>query len=73
LVEDGIEIREIVRAGGALDRFLALEQRCGSHMGPPLFIVVKGVDYLSDSGSLNSHAINPAFQTISLLTLNFES
>jgi len=29
LVEDGLEAREIARAGGALDRFLELEERCG--------------------------------------------
>jgi hypothetical protein len=55
LVEDGIEVRDIARVGGALDRFLALQDRCGSHMGPPLFIVVKGVDFLDYASSSNSN------------------
>ena len=56
-VEDGIEAGDVARSGGALNRFLELEERCASHMGPPLFIVIKGVDFLKDSTLSFSHNV----------------
>jgi Niemann-Pick C1 protein len=41
----GIEPREMARAGSDLDAYLRVEAACNSHMGPPVFIVIKGVDY----------------------------
>ena len=45
-VEVGIDPREMTRDGEPLGRFLELEARCGSHLGPPAFVVVVGVDFV---------------------------
>ena len=45
-VDVGIDPREMTRDGEPLGRFLELEARCGSHLGPPAFVVVEGVDFV---------------------------
>ena len=45
-VEVGIDPREMTRDGEPLGRFLELEARCGSHLGPPAFVVIEGVDFV---------------------------